>query len=205
MTREIYRVTNLKRTSMSPRDLSHQTPTWTRSVGGDFLWWRKMLYCTVTSTTRTKRCHRSAGGALPPMVRSRPRLKTCCCNRESRELKALRMWRRYDLELFLRRLQLFDVCVCVWGQLCNIDVPCASLLQAGSGPSQCRWNTTGWETTKTWPSWRERAGEVSGRQWEREKEREAEKGGRQRGTEGAEVSGWISHNILTLSDLRAKK
>lgn len=40
---------------------------------------------------------------------------------------------------------------------------------------------------------------------ERKRKGEAEKGGGQRGTAGAEVSGRISHNILTLSDLRAKK
>lgn len=113
MTRGICRVTILNWTCMSQRDLSHQTPTWTRSVGGDFLWWRKMPYCTVTSMTRTKRCHRSAGGALPPMVRPRPCLKTRGCNRERLEPKALWMWRLYALEMFWRRLQLFDVCAWV--------------------------------------------------------------------------------------------
>lgn len=48
---------------------------------------------------------------------------------------------------------------------------------------------------------------MSGRQRERgdEEEREAEKGWVERERErDAEVSGWIPHNILTLSDLHAK-
>lgn len=99
----------------------------------------------------------------------------------------------------MRCLQLcVFMCVCVGGrQVCNIDVPCASLLQAGSGPSQCRWNTTGWETTKTWPSWRERAGEVSGRQWEREKEK-----GRQRregDREGQRELRWVGGYLIISS------
>lgn len=120
-TREISRVMIHSRTSMSLRDQSHQTPTWTRSVAADFLWWRKTPYCTVTSTIRTKKSHQSVGGALPPMVRPRSCLKVC-------------------------------VCMCVCGQYYNIDISCDSLLQAGSGPFQCLWNTTGQETTKTWPS-----------------------------------------------------
>lgn len=93
------------------------------------------------------------------------------------------------------------VCVCVGGgDGIILKSHCASLLQEDSGPSRCRWNTTGRKTAKTWPSWRERAGEVSGRRREKEKKK-----GRQRkkGRE-AEVSGRISHNILTLSHLGAK-
>lgn len=120
-TREICRVMIHSRTSMSLRDQNHQTPTWTRSVGADFLWWRKTPYCTVMSMIRTKKSHQSVGEALPPMVRPQSCLKV-------------------------------GVCMCVCGQYYNIDIPCDSLLQAGSGPFQCLWNTTGQETTKTWPS-----------------------------------------------------
>lgn len=145
MRRGICRVKILSRTSMWWRDRSHQTHTWTRSVGGDFLWWRKIPSCTVMSTTKTKRWHHTAGKAHPPMVRLH-----CAC-----------------------------VCGRVGGQRYDIDIsPHTFLFQAGSGLSRCRWNTTGRVTVKIWSSWRERAGEVSGRQRERgdEEEREAEKG-----------------------------
>lgn len=104
MIRETCQVKTLSQTSSSLRDLSHQTPTWTRNVGSTFLWWRRMLYCTVTSTTRTKGCHRCAGGARPPMVRRRPRAVIATREPRGRECEA--GW--------LSCLQLFRVCVCVW-------------------------------------------------------------------------------------------
>lgn len=76
-TREICQMMIRSRTFMSLRGRSHQTPTWTRNVEDDSHWWRKTPYSTVMSMTRTKRCHQSAGEALPPMVRPLPRLKVC--------------------------------------------------------------------------------------------------------------------------------
>lgn len=124
MIRGICQMMILNRTSMSLRDLSHQTPTWTRSVGSDFLWWRRMLYCTVTSMTRTKRCHRSAGGALPLMVRPLPHLKTRCYNCEDSEL--LQMWRLCIFKMSAA-VWCVCVCVCVWAAVwywCSLCFPC---------------------------------------------------------------------------------
>lgn len=112
MTREVCRMMILNQMSMSQRDLSHQTPTWIRSVEGDFLWWRRILYCTVTSTTRTKRVHQSAGGARPPTVRPLPHPRIHRCNRGSQEFKAVQMWRLNVSRCF------WFVCVCMCVCLC---------------------------------------------------------------------------------------
>lgn len=181
MTKETCQVIILSRMCMLPRDLSHQTPTWIRNAGDHSLWWRKTPYCTATSTTRTRRCHRSAEGAPPPMVRSQPRPRWW----ESEWQVVPLAWR----------------CGCV---ILTFIVP------PSSRPAQAHLHACGIQ--------------LGGRQWrpgqaeERKQERwvggrgreRKRKGGRERREtvrdgEWSEVSGLMSHNILTLSDLWARK